>query len=297
MSRLTTNALQVAPPAAPGLEVTTGASEWLDGEWVPFFTATAEDTAIAGVCLNDTVGSGWSSTQLEVEFGIGTAIKTPIGHIRMHGPNSGNGGPTQYLLPYPISGIEGGLLVSVRLRAKESTPFTWAIAVLYYEDLDSDEHVPYTTALLTSYPAGTDSINLTPSETPWADSAWFEFEPIIGEASSVFGVAMANPNPGEVDAEIDIGTGAIGVELESTTVRFGAWGLNEGRLGFVNLPGLMPIAEGARLVGRLRKSSSETDPIAVAYLGYRGPIDVPVEGEGVIGPLLWIEWPERPQTV
>ncbi len=299
MSRLTTSALKTAAPAADSTSVTPGLPAWADGDWVEFIPVTsAVNTTVAGVCFQD--DSAWSGVQLEVGIGTGLGgVEIEIGHIRLSLPASGNGGPTQYLLPYPVSGIQIGSRVSLRYRSNDSAgPDTWPVTLLYYEDLDSDEHVSHLTATLTSFPAGADSVSLTPSATPWDDSDWTEVDPNVGEDASIFGAALSNPEPGNVDAELDIGIGAIGAETVLTTIRFGAWDLNSSRINFVSLPGLLPLATASRLVARLRKGGSDTNTLAVAFLGYRGPIGPPGdEGDGVIGPLLWIEWPDRPETV
>lgn len=290
MSVLTSTPLKVAPSASENLSVSTGAGAWDLGAWVPFIAATtAADTAIAGINLVDE--DTWSNTQIEVHFAIGAEdAEQAIGHIRLHAPASGNGGPTQYRILFPISGIEIGSRVSIGLKANVGG-FSWGLSMLYYEDLDSDQHIPYTTATLTSWPAGEDSVLLTPSATPWDDSGWGVFEAVVGDDSYVFGLAAEHPSS-DVDAEIDVGQD----EVALTTFRIGAWSANTGRLNTVNLPGLMPIAAGSVLGGRLRKSGMATDTVSVAFLGYRGPVEEVDEG-GVIGPLLWIEWPERPQTV
>lgn len=290
MSVLTTTPIKYSPVDDIGVDITTGAVSWTYGDWVPVLLATsADDTAIAGIVIQDV--TAWAGAQIEVEFGIGPdEAVVAIGHIRLSGPNSGNGGPSEYRLPYPISGIEPGTQISMRTRQSLGAGSTWRWTMSYYEDLDSDQHVPYTAATLTSFPAGADSIVLTPSATPWDPSAWETFEDPVGENTYIFGAAVG-ASPANCDWEIDVSDDGATV---ATSFRGGTYG--GARLHMINLPGLLPVTEGGSLVGRVRKSGTDVNTMPVAFLGYEGPL-VPVVDTGTIGPLLTITMSYRPPVV
>jgi hypothetical protein len=305
VSRITSSAVKVAPAAADGLQIVTAASNWGDGDWVVFLEeTTAADTAVAGLVLH-TGDDGWSELQAEVGFGIcragfefdPTDDTLEIGHIRVQGPNSGNGGPTRYSVPHPISGIPPGYSVLLRMRQAGGGggAKTRQAALLYYENLDNGEAIPYTVARLTSIPAGTDSLLLTPSATPWDPSPWVEFDPEVGDPTYIMGVALGNPSA-DTDVELDLGAGAADAEVPLTTFRVGTYAADAGRLNNVNLPGLMPITPASRLAACMRKSGASTTPMAVAFLAYVGDLEGGSEG-GVIGPYLWITIPIRPPVV
>ncbi len=273
MSRLTTTPQLPAPLAADAVPVIFGGTAWVYGDWVQFFAATtADDTAIAGIALYDPV-FGWTGEQAEFEFGIGAeGEEVAIGHIRISGPSSGNAGPTSYKIPYPISGIPLGTRVCVRVRRSLAIGFTYGVTVLYYNDLDSDQAVPYTLATLTSIPSGANSVSVTPDTTPWTNSAWVECDPEVGDDTYIVAIAPGAV-PGEVDIEIDVGVGAAAAEVTQTTFRMGNYG--GGRLNFANLPGMLPIASGSRVATRLRKSGTSDSITPVAFLAYVGPLAAP----------------------
>jgi hypothetical protein len=270
VSVLTTAPLRNYPLHAAGLTITTGGSAWEYGDWVPFFTVTATTAAIAGIELQAV--DSWSGA-FEVEFGIGSGDVTAIGHIRLEGPSSGNGGPTAFLLPLPISGLAMGTLVNVRMRRQQSVAAVFRGTVLYYDDPDSDQVMPYTDGVLTSFPAGADSVAVVTNVTPWANSATYTFDAGLAHPTHIFGVAVST-NHGNADTEIDLGQIVEGVTTWLTTFRVSSYGANTGRLHYANLPGLYPLAEGAELIGRVRQSGVEITPVRVAFLGYEIPPQV-----------------------
>lgn len=267
MSRLTTTPLLVVPSASIGNDVISGTPAWTSGSWVEFIAATSAPVAIAGVVLLEL------TTQMEIECGIGAAgLEVAIGAIRLHMQNSGTGGPTSYLIPNPISGIGASTRVSVRSRAA-ATLFLSSLNLQYYQDLDSDQAIPYTQAVLTSLPAATNSVLVTPSGTDFANSAWFEADPAVEDQTYLVGLAMSAA-PADADIEDEIGSGAAGAEVALTQLRSGVRSA-AGRLIFANLPGLYPVVIGTRVTLRTRKTGTSVTQRSVAILVYRGILPGP----------------------
>ena len=264
MSRLTTTPLLVVPSASIGNTVTSGGSAWTSGSWVEFIASTASPTAVAGVVLLEL------TAQMEIESGVGAAgSEVAIGAIRLHMQNLGNGAPTSYLIPNPIDGIAASTRLAVRSRTL-ALSFASSLNLQYYEDLDSDQAILYTQAVLTSLPAAATSVVVTPSGTAFANSSWFESDPAVSDPTYLVGLAMSAA-PADVDIEDEIGLGAAGAEVAATQVRSGVRAAT-GRLVFANLPGLYLVNTTTRVAVRMRKTGTDTSTRSVAILVYRGSI-------------------------
>ncbi len=124
-------------------------------------------------------------------------------------------------------------------------------------------------------PSAATAVSVTPSATPWANSAWVELSAATSAAWVITGLSVV-PDPGtfgvgraNVSFEVDLGVGGEGAEVVRTTFR-GHYGNT-----FYNGPGYLPcalpvdnVANGVRLAIRMRKSTTTTDvwKYAVTYL-------------------------------
>lgn len=263
MSVLTTTPLKSAPSAGTGVAITTGAS-WAYGAWVQVLAATAAPTAIAGVQLT---GGTYSSQMWELDLGVGAAgAEVSIGTLRLFLYSSGQtGGPIGLLLPLPLGGIGSGVRVAVRARsAIAQGPAT--VALNYYENLSSDQ-VASASQVLGSAPSGSGTASLTPSATPWANSAWVQLIASAPADLGLLGIVHGNAGAATEGVEYDLGTGASGAEVVITTLRETT---PAAKILYTWLPGVYPLATGTRLAIRMRKSDTSTSAHPVAVLYYSG---------------------------
>lgn len=276
MSVLTTTPLKSAPSGATGVTVTPGAlPTW--GAWVEILSATAAPSAVAGAMFT---GGTYSDVDYELDLGVGAVgAEASVGTLRLHFRNSANAGQVGYLLPVPLGGIGSGVRVAVRARARlASGPTT--VALLYYETLSSDQ-VTTSNQVLTSAPAGALSPLLTPSATPWANSAWVELIASSATGVGLLGLVHGSSIGSEAGVEYDLGVGASGAETVLTTLRDAR---AEGITGYTWLPGLTPVAAGTRVSVRLRKAGTDTATQRVALLYYTNTSGAPaaVTGTGAV---------------
>ncbi len=268
MSAVTTTPLHVAPDGADMPALTQGASTWAFGAWVELIAATTGATSIAGLVVGFAT---YSEAQLEVQIGVGAALgEVPIGLIRLQAPNSGAGPDAVFMLRVPLSGIASGVRVSLRLRAKSAgLTSTLPCGLLYYTSLDSDLSLPTS---LSCAPLGADSVIITPSATPWTSSAWVSLTTGFADATILMGIAIENP-VSNVDLEWDLGTGASPSVV--STLRSSVDTKDLGRLWYVMLPALLPLAAATPVSIRLRSSGTSTLGHVAALLYWPGSATPP----------------------
>lgn len=252
---------------------TTGAA-WSFGDWEEVIAATSDVTYVAGVSI--AYGSTWSGLQAEIDVGTGTAgNEVSLGsHIRIFGPNSGEGSNAIFLIPIPFGVIPAGARVSLRLRIKGTQPgLTLPIALLYYEGAMDLPWVNSADYPLTSIPAGADAVSITPDATPWADSTIVELDDGIGnDVITVLGLVVNN-GVDSTATEYDLLGGDPGEEVVLTTFRNSTKTRVAGFIWYVMLPAPYPVPAETRLSMRVRQSSTDTaNPYLVALLVYDGNI-------------------------
>lgn len=266
MSVLTSTPLKAAPLHADALDVTTGASAWVPGAWVPFIAATSGPVQIAGVTLGSP--RSYANVDIRLEIGIGTAgAETPIGAVRLWMANSATGGDGVYLVQAPIDCVPAGARVSLRASGSPGSPFTQSFALQYYDALDSDHTLAGPT--LTDAPEQAAMVSVTVNTTAWAYSDWFELlaAGFTSVESSLAGIAF-RLNPQATDFEVELGAGLVGAELPITTLRGSTIIGNAGFFRGLELPALYPVAAGTRVVARIRKAGTDSDPFTIALRYY-----------------------------
>jgi len=278
VSQLTTTPLKSAPSAAGGVALTHGTMPTY-GPWIELIASTAVPIAIAGV---QWTGGSYSAVWWELDIGVGAAgAEVSVGTLRQFLYNSGSiATPVGILLPVPLGGIGSGVRVAVRSRATSAGSGPTTLSLQYYENLSSDQ-VTTSSQILSSAPSGSGTASLTPSATPWANSAWVE---LVASASSdlgLLGLVHGEDIGAELGVEFDLGTGASGAETVITTLRQTR---TVGRAPRTWLPGLYPITAGTRVAVRVRKAGTSTTalPIAVLYYTNVSSAPSPVTGTGAV---------------
>ncbi len=123
-------------------------------------------------------------------------------------------------------------------------------------------------------PSAAASVAVTPNNTAWTNSAWFELLASTSTSIVLTGL-IVTPDDANVTShfEVDIGTGAGGSEVVVTTFR-GSYGSQ-----FYASPGYLPltipldnIASSKRVSCRMRKSHSGTLTWTVAAVYYKKPL-------------------------
>jgi len=281
VSVLTTTPLTSAPSAGPGLTLPTGGAAWVFGAWVEVLASTAAPIAIAGV----QVASGGSSLWWELDLGVGAGgAEVSVGSLRLFFHASGNlSTPNGLLLPVPLGGIGSGVRVAMRMRSSSASGGgVGAVTLLYYESLSSDQQTT-TTQQLTSAPAGSATVpSLTPSATPWANSAWVEVIASAATDLGLLGLTHAGNADGFSGLEYDLGVGAASAETVITTLREG---FLQHRFYVSWLPGIYPVAAGTRVAVRMRKAGTATTAHPVALLYYT---NVSAAVTARVQPIVWL---------
>ena len=322
MSVISATPLEIVPVGVEGTAVQCGSGAWVDGLWIEVFASTAAETALAGVTVYKEAGGTYSNEQDEIEFGIGAAgSEITIGAVRFYGGNSGGTGSGTFLFLRSIGGIAAGTRVAMRMRGTSTKILR--ISVHYYEDFDSDQAADIANLTAVVFPPAANMLTLTPNATAWVDSAIVELDAALVDDTLVAGIVF-RAVVADTDAEIDLMTGAAGVEVVLTTIRLAVDAANTALLHTVSLPGAYVVGEGERLSVRLRKSGTSTAAWTVAVNGYQGTVfgeevkasQVVMEvayapesdarvtqllieiirldlGHHIIGPLAWIHWPRR----
>ena len=282
MSVLTTTALKSAPSAAAGVAIATGTPAWTNGAWVEVIPSTAAAIALAGVTL---AGGSYSATMWELDIGTGSGgAEAPVGTLRLLLSNAGGlGHPNTVLLPVPLGGIGSGVRVAVRARCQTATAGPATIALLYYETFSSDQ-VTTSSQVLSSAPAGSTTVSLTPNATAWVNSAWVELIASTATPIGLLGLVHGEQVLAGSGAEYDLGTGAASAETVITTLRDTQ--LTGLRLCYSWLPGIFPVAAGTRVAVRMRKAGTNTSAHPVALLYYTN-VSATAAAVETVQPFVW----------
>jgi hypothetical protein len=115
------------------------------------------------------------------------------------------------------------------------------------------------------------TVDVTPSSTTWANSAWFEIDAAAIDDWVLTGVAIGGGVSNSY-FEIDVGYGVAGSEIVAGTVRGFAQTLSyaQGYIPF-SIP-IDSIPSGARVAVRMRKSNADTTPWRIAATYYNRPL-------------------------
>jgi hypothetical protein len=252
VSILTANSLLVAPPAAIGLAVPSGTNAFDYGAWVEFIASAAGNLAIAGLSIAAGV---FSNSDAEYQIGVGTAgNEIGIGTIRFFLGNSGtNCTPEAIMLPIPMGGIVTGNRVSIRTRRDASVEATTLVSLMYYQALDSDQ-VTNLTQVWTCVPFGAAGVVVTPANSAFTNSNWFELTSGLATTAGIIGLSSERTVT-DIDAEYDIGIGTAGNEVVITTIRSG-WNGAAAKVLFEYLPSIYFVPASTRIAVRIRKTGT-----------------------------------------
>ena len=295
MSVLTTRPQLYVPLAEAAVDLNTGAEAWANPDtWTPYFVTEAP-TVIAGiVLLNSAADDSYARLQAEIAIGIGEpGFESEVGCFPFYGPNTGLGGPTLGPGPPPIGIFPEGTQISVRARSNGTEALK--VALRYYEDYDGD-YADINAVTLGMLPASADMIEITPNAAAWEPSAWVALSEALDVDTDVVALLMSTP-VADRDLRWELGVGAVDAETVRTMFPSASRTVHNGRAWFAELPAPYPYLAGERVVMRMYSSGTETEPHEVALVVLRHTPAVPEEGDGVIGPLLWITMPFRPPVV
>lgn len=271
MSIVRTTPLKTWPSAANSTSIAAPAVVGGLGAWCQIIASAANDSQIAGFVaeLNQL-----AANLVEIQIGVGSAgNEVSFGSFLVVSSGNGNLSMETLMLPVPVNKIKAGDRVSARI-AQQSTSTAINLAILYYENLDSEIS---TEGAYNYLPLNTNSSIgvLTPSTTPWQDSdTWFELASALGANSAVIGIGVL-PGSGQAgeEWELDLAIGIPGSEQVVTTIS--SIVSDAVVQGFQNrwLPTPFPVNAHARISCKIRKSGSSSSSIAVRLL-FIGSIDL-----------------------
>ncbi len=273
--------MQTWPSSAASIVVTSGAGNGLLGDWTEIVAADAIPDAIqiAGFVAQLYTGATNGVDRLEIQIGIGAEdeeemISAPL----LVSASAGNLNNETWMLPIAIAGIAAGSRVSLRTRSA-GTSVAYTFVLMYTTGIGD---AGSTTAAYQYAPYDADGgdqtgTSVTPSATPWDDSAWAEVITLLGRGSAIIGVGAAYPSAAYdgVEYEIDIGTGEIGEETVLTTIR--SVFSEVGPQGYCTawLPAPRQISVDSRISYRLRKAGTSVTPLTTHVLYFDLPIPPP----------------------
>lgn len=293
MSRTTTNPLLFVPTALAAVTVTSqNGVVYGNGAWVELMPSTPAGMYAAGLAYLF-MGSKYTA---EVDLGAGAAgAEAVIGTLRFSATTTLNGCPSLVLWPSAWK-IPAGVRLTIRHRLSGSTATSFDYRLAYITNPDTDK---VTTTQPFAMPAAA-TLNLTPPAADWSNGSWVEVDPGRADAYCVAGLVVPGPVAGTSpsDDEIDLGIGAVGVEVLATTFKETA--VYTGNCGQSSvLPAFRSVPANTRIALRIRAGASVVArPVGLLAYGPEAPPapaateiefdpDQDVSGE-TIG-LAWIE--------
>lgn len=266
------------PPAAAGVTTTLTAS-WGAGTWAELVASAAVDAMLSCIVCDE--ASAAQAGDHEYDVGRGAAgVEVMVARVRSLKGATGDCGPNNHPFQALLYMIDAGDRVAVRARKNGSTNRTIELSIGYVTASAAiAAGLTYmgtgagAGSQLKSMPDAAVSLVLTPNASAWANSAYTQFSAAVADDLILHHLTVEEGGTfGDRDegCEIDIATGAAGVEVVKDTIRTGTSntsGASEGgpRLALCQL--FDGIASGARLALRMRKSGTNTSEWR-ASLGY-----------------------------
>jgi len=184
--------------------------------------------------------------------------------------------PGLFLMPILLA-VPATTRVSCRVRSRgqisgASVTTAQRVKLLYH--LARPTGVSISSAILKAAPPAA-LVVITPSVTPWANSAWVQ---ITASTSEDWQLASVNMTEADVllgydEIEIDVGVGAGGSEVVITTVRAHVLQSSSSSFGIVMDPILVgKIPSGSRVAMRCRHRQAGTQAFNVALQYYGGSL-------------------------
>lgn len=127
-----------------------------------------------------------------------------------------------------------------------------------------------------SWPDGASGISIAPSGVAWTFGSWVEVEAAAAADALLSGIVLRTTNNHNLEIEVQIGVGGVGVESAIATIhgyQFGQFFTTdyEDVQSCIAIP-VDLIPSGSRVSARVRVSTTSTDAYAVAVNYYEKPI-------------------------
>lgn len=251
----TSSAHLVLPAAAASLTIAPDSNQWTNGSYVEVTAALGADRYLVGVVIFFGAG-GVPPASYELDIAIGAAASEVVTDtLRFNARNSVNvnGDPNGWCrLPVPSDQYPSGARVAARLRVGGFFQNGACHLALVFLPKPLTGSVRTTTNPLKAMPAAT-LLSLT-ATTPWANSAYVEVTAATANAI-ILGAIAANV-VASTEYELDVATGAAGVEVVKTTLRsyHGNTTQDAGHGYHVLNPLFDNIGSGVRVAIRIRAS-------------------------------------------
>ena len=241
---------RVAPAAANGVSITPSATPWADSAYAEVIASTGTAITVVGVIVNAGVAAEF---ELDIAKGAATSeavVARVCNHIESLDGNDG------YFCPIniPVDNIASGTRVSIRLRKSGTSVAVWRVKLVYYNTVASTVGVTANVSALV--PSAADGVSVTPSATPFANSAYGELSAALTDIVCL-GLAV---NPGGTitaggdEFEVDIATGSATSEVVKGTLA-GEWeNFAEGGPMFLRFPIPVHLSGTNRVACRMRKT-------------------------------------------
>jgi len=276
-------------PVNSTTDLSAGVSGWSPGNWFEFIASASSPIVIAGIKIGD--GLAVANAQWEVDIGIGLALhEVVIGTVRFCSNNTGNGGPSTYLLPTQLGPFPIGSRVTLRAR---NTIGTFDVALGYYYDFDGGTA---TLSILKTAPEHANGVIVTATGVPWGNTNWYPILPAQGTDSAIMAIC---PNIGGVysSAQIEYDLGIASSNTVLTTVRGGLSACGAYRIQYLNLPALLPVPSGTPISIRMRRSDTYMAVSPEVGLMYFASFILPPSTPSNYSGIYWIHPGKRNDTL
>lgn len=268
-NRVTTKPIKVAPASAASPSISSPGSAWTFGSWVELIASAAADLYVCGIAIIVTAGT---DDNLQLQLGTGSAgneVGIHLIRLRVNLVSGVVGASHVVMFPIALGGFSAGDRISARLSDGDVSVETIRVALMYYEDLDSNNYVTASNPLTCAPLNGTAAI--TPSGAAWTDSNWTQLIASAAADIAIAGITFGDEYTGSVDAiqyEFDLGIGGAGSEVVITTTSGNTYDTGNDHMGIAWLQSPIPVAAGNRVAIRMRMNGTDTTPWPIAILYY-----------------------------
>lgn len=261
-----------APSAAAGVSISVAAN-WVNSAYAELIAATDAACILTGVVpalVSIAAGAGHG---LETDIATGAAAaEVVIATFRSDVAGSSAGSMGQYLSSViGIDNIVGGARVSARQRGGSLfAGDSFRVSITYLKKPLAGSMLTTAQPLLCT-PAASNPLNITPGDNNWASGGWEEIEAATSAAWVIPGLAVAVA-AATVKWELDLGTGAAGVEVVATTLR-GETAAADSLPNYMALWNpLDNIAAATRVSGRARCNANAIRDVRTALAYFEKPL-------------------------
>jgi len=261
----TTIPTAIQPTSQNGTVVISGATPWVNGAWVTLIASTTGAWTIGAVQIVwdpdlSVSGAIWG----ELDIGVGTGPEVVVTTIRWSDTAFGNAGTRLFQVWPLLTGIAGGVRVSLRLRTNQSEAIFVFVKALYYVGLSGIGDIS-TTLPTVWVPSAANSIVLTKPSGAWAASPWVPFIASTAAPLAVTYVVVDESNANN-EAEVDIGVN----EVVKATLRWSTNVAGSNGVGrwYLMLPIALEVPVGSTLSLRTRNANASaiSDRFVIGYI-------------------------------